>query len=53
MTTLRTVTTRELDRHTGQIKKAALLEPVFITERGEVKYVLLSIEAYLEILKFS
>ena len=40
------ISSRELDRKTGQIKKAALNGPVFITEQGRPSHVLITIEAY-------
>ena len=44
--TITTVTSRELNRDVGGAKKAAKLGPVFITDRGRLAHVLLSIEDY-------
>jgi prevent-host-death family protein len=41
-----TLTSRELSQDTGRAKKAAKHGPVFITDRGQPRYVLLSIEEY-------
>lgn len=41
-----TISAREFNQKVSRIRKAATHEPVFITERGEPKHVLLSIEAY-------
>lgn len=40
------ITSRQLDRAPGRAKQASLEGPVYITERGEVKFVLLSAENY-------
>ncbi|MDR2672399.1 MAG: type II toxin-antitoxin system Phd/YefM family antitoxin [Coriobacteriales bacterium] len=40
------MTAREFNQYTGRAKTLAHEEPVFITERGTVKYVLLNIEEY-------
>ena len=39
-----TLTSREFDQETGRAKKAADQGPVFITDRGQPSYVLLSFE---------
>ena len=44
--TITTVTSSELNRDIGRVKKAAMSGPVFITNRGKRAYVLLSIEDY-------
>jgi prevent-host-death family protein len=44
--TVTTVTGRQFDRDTGGAKKAARRGPVFITDRGQPAYVLLTIEEY-------
>ena len=44
--TITTVTSSELNRDIGRVKKAATSGPVFITNRGKRAYVLLSIEDY-------
>ena len=41
-----TFSAREFNQQVGKARKAALEEPVFITERGEPRHVLMSIEAY-------
>ncbi|WP_339097814.1 type II toxin-antitoxin system Phd/YefM family antitoxin [Deinococcus sp. VB142] len=41
-----TFSAREFNQQVGKARKAALEEPVFITERGKPRHVLLSIEAY-------
>ncbi|TSA81442.1 type II toxin-antitoxin system Phd/YefM family antitoxin [Deinococcus detaillensis] len=37
---------REFNQQVSRARQAALEDPVFITERGQPKHVLLSIEAY-------
>lgn len=44
--TITTLSSRELNQDIGKAKKAAQLGTVFITDRGQPAYVLLSIEAY-------
>ena len=46
MTTITTVTSRELNQDVGRAKKAARSGPVFITHRGKPAHVLLSIEDF-------
>ena len=46
MTTITTVTSRELNQSVGRAKRAARSGPVFITHRGRPAHVLLSIEDY-------
>ena len=46
------MTAQEFNRYTGRAKIMAEEEPVFITERGLIKYVLLSIKDFEE-LKYS
>lgn len=41
-----TFSAREFNQQVSKARKVASQEPVFITERGEPKHVLLSIEAY-------
>ena len=41
-----TMTSREFNQDTGKAKKAANEGPVFITDRGKAKHVLLTIEEY-------
>lgn len=40
------LTSREFNQDTGRAKRAAKRGPVYITDRGEPAYVLLSYEAY-------
>lgn len=44
--TVTTVTSREFNQDVGRAKRAAKSGPVFITDRGKLAYVLLSIEEY-------
>jgi prevent-host-death family protein len=41
-----TLTSRAFNQDTGRAKKASSQGPVFITDRGEPRHVLLSIEEY-------
>lgn len=41
-----TISARDFNQQVSKARKAASREPVFITERGEPRHVLLSIEAY-------
>ena len=41
-----TITARDFNQQVSKARQAALEEPVFITERGRPRHVLLSIEAY-------
>jgi hypothetical protein len=43
------MTAREFNQYTGRAKLLAREEPVFITERGTVKYVLLNIKDYAQL----
>jgi hypothetical protein len=43
------VSSREFNQDVSKAKRAALEGPVFITDRGQVAHVLLSIEAYQKI----
>ena len=45
-----TVSSRELNQDIGRAKRAALTEPVFITDRGKPAHVLLSIDEYQRLL---
>ena len=47
---MRTVTSRELDRHTGSVKRATRDEPAFVTTRGEPTHVLMTIDDYARML---
>ena len=42
----KTISSREFNQDTGGAKRAAAEGPVFITDRGEPAYVLLSIDDY-------
>ena len=44
--TITTFSSREFNQHAGRAKKAAKCGPVFITDRGLPKHVLLSFEEY-------
>lgn len=44
-----TLSSREFNQDVGRAKRAARLEPVFITDRGKPTHVLLSFEAYHQI----
>ena len=44
-----TLSSREFNHDAGRAKKAALHGPVFITDRGRPKHVLLSIEDYRQL----
>ncbi|WP_040309798.1 type II toxin-antitoxin system Phd/YefM family antitoxin [Asticcacaulis biprosthecium] len=44
-----TLTSREFNQDVGRAKKAARLEPVFITDRGKPSHVLLSFETFRQI----
>ena len=44
-----TITSREFIQDVSQAKRAARLEPVFITDRGKPSHVLLSFEAFRQI----
>ena len=44
-----TLSSREFNHGAGRAKKAALSGPVFITDRGRLKHVLLSIEDYRQL----
>jgi hypothetical protein len=41
-----TMTSRDFNQDAGQAKRAAMNGPVFITDRGKLAHVLLSIEDY-------
>ncbi len=44
-----TLSSREFNQNTGRAKKAARKGPVFITDRGKVEHVLLSMDEYRKI----
>jgi len=43
---MKLVSSREFNQDVSQAKRAARLEPVFVTDRGRPTHVLLSIDAY-------
>lgn len=43
---MKVLTSREFNQDVSQAKRAARLEPVFVTDRGKPTHVLLSIETY-------
>ena len=47
--TITTLSSRELNQDVGRAKRASLLGPVFITDRGRPAHVLLSIADYQRI----
>lgn len=46
-----TFSSREFNQDVSKAKKATLLGPVFITDRGHIAHVLLTIEEYEKIIK--
>lgn len=45
-----TITSREFNHDTGRAKKAARSGPVYVTDRGEPSFVLLTYERYRELI---
>jgi len=43
---MKLISSREFNQDVSQAKRAARLEPVFVTDRGRPTHVLLSIDAY-------
>ena len=43
---MKVVTSREFNQDVSQAKRAARIEPVFVTDRGRPTHVLMSIETY-------
>ena len=43
---MKLVSSRDFNQHVSAAKRAARLEPVFITDRGKPTHVLMSIEAF-------
>ncbi len=43
---MKVVTSRELNQDVSAAKRAARIEPVFVTDRGRATHVLMSVEAY-------
>ena len=46
---MKRVTSRELNQDVSRAKRFALVEPVFVTDRGRPTHVLLGIEAWREL----
>jgi prevent-host-death family protein len=49
--TVSTISSRDFNQNSGRAKKAAKNGPVFITERGQPAYVLLTVEQYKSLSK--
>jgi PHD/YefM family antitoxin component YafN of YafNO toxin-antitoxin module len=47
---MRVVTSREFNQDVSQAKRFARDEPVFVTDRGKATHVLLSVDAYRQLL---
>ncbi len=43
-----TISSRDFNHDVGKAKRAALAEPVFITDRGKLTHVLMSFETFLQ-----
>jgi PHD/YefM family antitoxin component YafN of YafNO toxin-antitoxin module len=43
---MKVITSRDFNQDVSQAKRAARIEPVFVTDRGRTTHVLMSIEAY-------
>lgn len=43
---MKVVTSREFNQDVSQAKRAARIEPVFVTDRGRPTHVLMSVETY-------
>ena len=43
---MKVLTSRQFNQDVSQAKRAARLEPVFVTDRGRPTHVLISVEAY-------
>ena len=43
---MKVITSREFNQDVSQAKRAARLEPVFVTDRGRPTHVLMSVETY-------
>ena len=43
---MKVVTSRDFNQDVSQAKRAARIEPVFVTDRGRATHVLMSVEAY-------
>ncbi len=46
---MRVIGSREFNQDIGQAKRAALAEPVFVTDRGRPTHVLMSIETFRQL----
>jgi len=46
---MRTISSREFNQDVGAAKRAARLEPVFVTDRGKPTHVLLSFETFRQL----
>jgi PHD/YefM family antitoxin component YafN of YafNO toxin-antitoxin module len=46
---MKRVTSRELNQDVGRAKRFALVEPVFVTDRGRPTHVLISIDAWRQL----
>ena len=44
-----TISSRDFNQDVGRAKRAALTEPVFITDRGKPSHVLMSFETFLQL----
>lgn len=47
---MKTFSSREFNQDVSQAKRVALHEPIFVTDRGKPTHVLMSIEAYRDLL---
>jgi PHD/YefM family antitoxin component YafN of YafNO toxin-antitoxin module len=43
---MKVITSRDFNQDVSQAKRAARIEPVFVTDRGKATHVLMSVEAY-------
>ena len=46
---MRVITSRDFNQDVSQAKRAARLEPVFVTDRGKPTHVLMSIDAFRQL----
>jgi hypothetical protein len=44
-----TISSRDFNHDVGKAKRAAIAEPVFVTDRGRPTHVLMSFEAFLQL----
>ena len=44
-----TISSRDFNHDVGKAKRAALAEPVFVTDRGKPTHVLMSFETFLQL----